>query len=863
MKSLTILILLATSLSCIAQATSINGAVMDGYGTPLVGALIVYYDADGNMQDHMVSDIEGAYMLEVVLNKGDRIEVTHLVYQKAERIITDVDMEIDQLIVDFYLEEQVHAFDEIVFTAKRKLKDTIQFDLENMNLQEDDDLRDILEQVPDVRVGETGNIIYKGKNIDKILVNDKPSFENQNSIALESIEKSIIQGISLINNYSDDFNLDFDEHEESVLNIDTKNNNEKIISGELNGAYGLNQKYDFGAKGLLFSKGLNSFLTHNTNNIGENVITSDELKGLFSEGMPFSSHQARTLSDLFSRDENLNKDFFSNTNLTIRNQTRRLKTSVLLYHLAPSRISSRQIRIDGENNVPLLNSSEIRNNDMNAILGAGEIAFKLSRKTLIGYNFNSNKLRQNASSLSLVNYIDGSSVEEQNIEALGKNDILAINHLISLKSKLKDNLILEASYASYHENTKTRESYGFQGQTSVTSSQNLYSSRKVTTSSVGLRRKYSNAFVSFLQLRHVNSLDKITELDSYENLIGRSSGELILDLNVSGKEVIEGLEYKATAGINPFLNRIDGAINPLDVFIPVNAWAEYITYMHRYYVEFDSKRNLLALESGLDFVQEGTQFTIGNYQFPTNYSTSQRVAASYNYDNLFDGEMVSTKFSYDKQTDVLKQVFLQQSEGIAIQKYFIADNVKDFFVEGLVSKTILPVKYATKLDFSLGYRYSEFPLGIESEEIQLNTTTSVNPGFRAETLSGNSLNLKFASDFYLNRDMAGLASINYWASQNSLTLIYKKNSIKGEAGLFYNRNKVGDRKFSRQNFNMEIEYTKNKIGLTLKARHLFELLSVYDNSAYDTQVIIANGVRTTVVNDQSLSYLILGVKYKL
>ncbi len=319
-KHIALLFLMMLSGLCLAQSKSIQGKVTDTQNLPIDGAAVVLYNAKKSIITYTVTNEFGAYTLEGEVKENYILEITHISYLKQSKTITANQLTQSPIVIDVVLEENTASLDEVIIISSNEVKDTVRLDLDKLKLYEDAKLQEILEKIPNFRLSDDGTIIYKGKNIDKILVNKKPSFENQNSIALESIEKNIIDGISVINNYNDEFTLDFDENEETVLNIDTKEDFKNILNGSLEGKAGYQDKYEFKAKGFLFSKNLNAFLTNNTNNIGKTTITSNEIKSIFKDGLPISGYQEQTLvGKLFSTNENLQKDFFTSTNLTLRN----------------------------------------------------------------------------------------------------------------------------------------------------------------------------------------------------------------------------------------------------------------------------------------------------------------------------------------------------------------------------------------------------------------------------------------------------------------------------------------------------------------------------------------------------------------
>src|SRR5690606_6277843 len=155
---------------------------------------------------------------------------------------------------------------------------------------------------------------------------------------------------------------------------DTKAEFKNIITGSIETNYGYKESYDVKAKGFMFSNSMNAFLTGNVNNIGQTIIKLREVKNLFSEVQPFSKYQEETLNTLFQSDVNLDKNQFTRMNLTLRNQSNKLKTSALIYFIAPRRINNVYRQTIDKDNSPLLNTSETTLSNTSSVLSSLSLA---------------------------------------------------------------------------------------------------------------------------------------------------------------------------------------------------------------------------------------------------------------------------------------------------------------------------------------------------------------------------------------------------------------------------------------------------------------------------------------------------------
>lgn len=863
-KHIIVIALLLASNIGQAQSFTLKGKVIDMDHNPIDGAAIVIYDTSKTIITYTVSNEIGIFNVEATLKIGYYIEVTHIAFLKQQYFITNENLNNNTITIDFILEENAAALDEVILISSNKVKDTVRLDLDKLNLYEDDNLKDILKKIPNFRLSNDGTIIYKGKNIDKILVNNKPSFENQNSIALESIEKEIIDGISVINNYNDDFSIDFEENEESVLNIDTKQKNQKIVKTTLEAGYGYQDKYEFKGKAFLFSPSLNAFLTNHTNNIGQTTITSKEIRKLFSDKQPLSIYQGKSLNRLFATNENLKKDFFTSTNLTLRNQTQRLKTSGLFYHIAPNRISSMLQNTSTVDGTPLLNTTNQAEAKTQSFLGALSVAYKISDNTIGGYTVHVNHIDDSNISNVDNQLFNNNMVDNTNtILSNNKQDVVSAFHQLSLTSKLQSQLILETGANYYHEKTNVLNDYNvMQHTTSIFDLQDYKFDKNELQGHAGLKYKYSNAFIPFLSVDYKHTEEKISDRQANTILKDRTISNYRCNLEVNGKEIFKKLNYKFSAGVNQYNAKLDMGTVTKNTFIPIATWVEYENRLNRYYINYSRSGRFNELESGLNTIQAFNTIWIGDTTFPLGFNTSNTISASYNYNNLFDAKLFSISVSYSNQNNVLKQGFSNLQNGISEYGLFIADKVQNYKIASFYSKTIMPLKYPTKIDVSAAYTQTKYPTQITAQQFDV-TTKNIAPELRIETITDHFINFSLSSKLNVITDQVQQNKYKSTYTSSAFSILMKNEKWKGDISFLYDNNRINNITYSRNNINLKLSHETDKITYSVEARHLGELLSVFENDAYNSQFIISNGIASTIVNNESLNYIIFGIKFKL
>lgn len=863
-KITSLLFIMAFGLS-FSQTKIIKGGIMDAQNLPLEGAGIVLYDIDNKILTYSISNAEGLFKIETeILKTNYTLKISHIAFLTQLHLFKESDIDAETINLSFILKENTNALDEIIIVSSNKVKDTVRLDLESLKLYKDDNLKEILGKIPNFRLSDDGTIIYKGKNINKVLVNNKPSFVNQNSIALESIENKIIEGISIINNYNDDFTIDFDENEESVLNIDTKKQSQSIFNGTIEANYGYNNKYELKGKGLLFSKTLNTFFTNHTNNIGKLTVTANEIKELFSQGQPISNYQEESLGALFSRNENLKKDLINNTNFTVRNQTEKFKTSGVLYYIAPNRINNIAQNIETLKNEPLLSLQNESKYKSHSVLGAFLIASKLNEKSILAYNLNANYI-DSQNNINTKNQLTQSDIHNNldNILFNNSNQTFASFHQLVLRSKLKSNLIYETKIKYYDENSELLNGYEINNPNSQIFNQQKFDFYKDALSGdISLKYKQSNAFISSFIIGYTKTRENLKNKNN--NLItNRNINDLNLAFKANGRELFKKLNYDLFIGANLFENKILNTIaTSKKVFFPTDISLDYENKLNRYYIGYTRSSRFNNLESGINTIQPINSNWIGTSIFPLNINTANNFNISYNYDNLFDAELFSLTLGYNVQENEIKNRFVEEQNGISTFKLFNAKTSNKLNASSFYSKTVFPYKYPTKLDFEFLYTKDTYPI-LSDTKTNDAITISISPKVKLETITENLLNFRMFANISFIEDKIGSQTYNSRFLSSAFSLLMKNKKWRGIFSFLLDNNYIRNNYYSRKNLNLELSYSKNRTTFSIETRHLGELLSFFKNDSYNTQFVVSNGTVNTIINNQSLNYIILGIKYKL
>jgi len=324
---LSLVVLLLCAGPAAAQQNGIRGSIKDMAGHAVPYANIVVNDTASRNLAFVMSDTDGHFSIPA-LEKGTAkvfVEVTAVGYAAAVKAVS-----LDTVRhLSIQMEASTIQLEEIKVKV-RAYTDTLAIDTEQMNLSKNSTLRDILNKTDGLIVSEEGGISYQGKQINKILINGKEVFINQNKVALDNLKHEIMEKVQVINNHKDKFTLDFNNIKDPVINIDTKPEFKGVVKGELEGSYGAANSFGANGKGFYFSDRLNVFATTHTNNTGQKELSERDV--LAPANRHVSATMRRVLAPFFQADYQTRRNFASNSSATARREGEKSKSGLVLYH---------------------------------------------------------------------------------------------------------------------------------------------------------------------------------------------------------------------------------------------------------------------------------------------------------------------------------------------------------------------------------------------------------------------------------------------------------------------------------------------------------------------------------------------------
>ena len=213
------------------------------------------------------------------------IEVYKVNYIKQEKELNLKDTE-QHIQVDFHLASLIQL-EPIIITADKKpvrvKNDTVSYNAESYKDGTERVVEDLLRKLPGIDVDEQGRIKYKGKHIERVLLQGDDLFNYNYTIGTKNISVDIIDEVEAIENWSENPLLKKIENSKSVvLNLKLKKGISDVsIFGY--GGYGIKDRVDSGLNLLSVAQKNKNFSTLSYNNLGENRSPYAIFESGFSE----------------------------------------------------------------------------------------------------------------------------------------------------------------------------------------------------------------------------------------------------------------------------------------------------------------------------------------------------------------------------------------------------------------------------------------------------------------------------------------------------------------------------------------------------------------------------------------------------
>ncbi|MFK8105341.1 MAG: TonB-dependent receptor [Saprospiraceae bacterium] len=317
-----------------AQTTDLKlvGVVADSTGTPLVGATIVLLQAqDSVMAAFALSDYEGRFLLEGLTAGQYFLQITYIGYGSFQKEIT---LRSEQQFTDLgkhnlsLTSHQLQAVEVTgAFVPILIKKDTIEYNARAFKTQPNAVVEDLLKKMPGIEVARDGSIKAQGETVEQLLVDGKPFFGSDPTIATKNLPADIVDKVQVFDHASEmaSFSGIDDGEKEKTINLKLKAGKNQGVFGNVMAGYGTKGRYTSKFTANRFDQAMQLSFIGMANNRNErgfsikdyldfqgglgNLLSGGEISLSSDDGLPLDFGNGEGITQTIAGGVNFNYDF--------------------------------------------------------------------------------------------------------------------------------------------------------------------------------------------------------------------------------------------------------------------------------------------------------------------------------------------------------------------------------------------------------------------------------------------------------------------------------------------------------------------------------------------------------------------------
>lgn len=287
-KCLPLLIFSLLTTLVYSQKFEISGKLVDeNETTPLESATIFAEKiADSSLITYTISGKQGEFqLLGSSSDKEISVNISYTGYVPIRKKVSLNGKPIDLGTIKMKILTQ--DLEGVVVMASRApiiiKKDTLEFNAASFSTKANATVEDLLKELPGVEVDAQGNITVNGKPVNKILVNGKPFFGDDPTIATRNLTKEIVDKIQVTDTKTDSqaFSGEKGDDQNKTINITIDEEKNKGIFGRLAAGGGTDKRFEYAGLFNYFDNDLRLSALAGGNNINSPGFSFGEIEKMF------------------------------------------------------------------------------------------------------------------------------------------------------------------------------------------------------------------------------------------------------------------------------------------------------------------------------------------------------------------------------------------------------------------------------------------------------------------------------------------------------------------------------------------------------------------------------------------------------
>ena len=271
-----------------AQSMRITGSVVDrSTGEPLIAATVKAVLSDGAEETFGITNDKGVFNIEIPHPGNYRIEFSYVGYNKLTKQ-SNLRPGNNYLGKIRMTEKTVELKNAQIVGKDMRVKqkaDTTVFNADGYKVLEGATGEDLIAKMPGMKITD-GKIEAQGEEVKKVLVDGKPFFENDPTLALKNLPAEVIQSVAVFDKMSDqaEFTGFDDGNSVKALDVRTRSYKRNGVFGKIYGQYGTDSRYNFGGNVNFFHGDRRITLMGLSNNVNQQDFAIDDILGAMGDG---------------------------------------------------------------------------------------------------------------------------------------------------------------------------------------------------------------------------------------------------------------------------------------------------------------------------------------------------------------------------------------------------------------------------------------------------------------------------------------------------------------------------------------------------------------------------------------------------
>lgn len=282
---LLLLLIASGSLAASAQTVKVTGTIIESSSKqPLISANVILVNLRDSTLKHLATtDAKGAFVFPSIAPQRYRLEIRYIGYTDYTKMIMVGSSSLSLGTIS--LKEKTEMIGEatvIGHAVRASVKgDTTSYNASAFKVTKDADAEALISKMPGITT-DNNTIKAQGEQVKKVLVDGKPFFGDDPTVAMKSVPAEIVERIEVFDKLSDQaaFTGFDDGNSTKTINIVTKSNRRAGQFGKIYAGYGTDDRYNAGGNVNIFKGDSRISLIGMTNNVNQQNFSSEDILGV-------------------------------------------------------------------------------------------------------------------------------------------------------------------------------------------------------------------------------------------------------------------------------------------------------------------------------------------------------------------------------------------------------------------------------------------------------------------------------------------------------------------------------------------------------------------------------------------------------